>query len=52
MDFTLNEREELLNSLNKKLINPDTPIEDRGNISKMIKELIDNMNMVKDYNPL
>ena len=48
MDFKLNEREELLHSLRKKLIDPETPVEDRGNISEMIKDLIEYINLVKD----
>ena len=48
MDFKLNEREELLYSLRKKLIDPETPVEDRGNISEMIKDLIEYINLVKD----
>lgn len=48
MDFKLNEREELLHSLRKKLIDPETSVEDRGNISEMIKDLIEYINLVKD----
>jgi len=48
MDFKLNEREELLYSLRKKLTDPETPVEDRGNISEMIKDLIEYINLVKD----